>query len=228
MHKFLSLLILVPFFTSCFYESKENDEELKFVSNNEDTTQFKTYWPNGSIKSIGLEYDGKAVGYVLNYDSLNNLYSKSFWRNDTNIAESIFYYPDGLIETYMFRHFDGLLRYKADYDKKGNLLKEQGSLDIMVDITNEKLIHEIGEETEMLIFYPSPPHFETKLFFGLMDEEGNIFGEEELEIGEKGFFRKKIKFTKRGTFACVVLLDRTNLITGEGYTREIFFSVPVK
>lgn len=141
------------------YKEFFKDGTLKLVVNFENGVkqgQYKEFFPSGKLKTEHNNINGGVYGGV-------------YW-----------YHQEGYLNFYSFYDYEEDLIYRVQYDKDGNIIKEEGDVfqDAIINIGEIRT----GDTLRAQIFTATPPHSNPVLFVGELDASGNFLNKEASKV----------------------------------------------
>lgn len=216
-----------------YYENGQLESILTLKDPSKGIGVYKSFYVNGSLKSEVPYVNGGKEGWEEQYDSIGRKISKvhfsqnkqngrafwysesgtlesvSYWINDKQYGEVLFYFNGNVIQKYYVKDWGGKTFYISNYNRKGDLLSEEGfvfSPLIFIRERRNAIIEEheypsgnlirLRTDQEIGITVATPPKVKSKLYLIMKNNSSNI---DTLEMSvEKNTAVLKLNILKKG------------------------------
>jgi|GEM_PF-2855129 len=155
-----------------YYKDGKIDTKIPHDSSGAMTGLSESYYDNGILESSINYVKGIAEGDRMNYDSLGNLLSKTYFFNDKKVGDK-YIFENNKVVGYMFFDFDEELATEIDYDNNGKITNNDRQTIFFDSIKVVKLPNK-SNLYKIFILQSNPPHTSNKLVANYYDRQGKL------------------------------------------------------
>lgn len=169
--------------------------------------RLEEYYENGNLKVVENYTEGKLEGKAKTFHENGNIRLKANHRAGKKVGSLILFYENGRHESYLYYGYGENVLYRVDYNKEGDIIKEEGVGFPEVFIENSKISR--IDTFESRISHITPPHSKPTFSYNVLNENKKIIKSDKV-MDSKGYYILQHKFSRAGQYLISLNLVMSN------------------